>query len=86
MKQLLITIAAVVLVGAAFADPIHDATANGDLTGVQTELEKGVDVNAKDSREQTPLHNAAVYGHNEIADLLRKHGGKTAKELKAAGN
>ena len=29
-----------------------------------------------------------VYGihYTEIADLLRKHGGKTKRELKAAGN
>jgi hypothetical protein len=25
-------------------------------------------------------------GHPEIADLLRKHGGKTGEELEAAGN
>jgi len=27
----------------------------------------------------------AANGHKEIADLLRKHGGKTAEELKAEG-
>ena len=48
MKHLLLTtIAAVVLVGTAFADAIHDAAAKGDLTGVQAELDKGVDVNTK---------------------------------------
>jgi ankyrin repeat protein len=128
MKHLLITtIAAVVLVGTALADPIHDAADAGDLAGVQAELDKGVNVNAKeDDYGWTPLHNAADYGHKEIAalliakgadvnakdfggntpldgaeevseddspedkaakketaDLLRKHGGKTAKELKA---
>ena len=50
MKHLLLTtIAAVVLVGTAFADPIHDAARNGDLAGVQAELDKGADVNAKDT-------------------------------------
>ena len=34
MKHILITIAAVVLVGTAFADAIHDAAAKGDLAGV----------------------------------------------------
>ena len=49
MKHLLLTtIAAVVLVGTAFADPIHDAAGDGDLAGVQRELNKGADVNAKD--------------------------------------
>jgi len=71
MKHLLLTtIAAVVLVGTAFADPIHDATKAGDLAGVQAELDKGVDVNKKDKAEMTPLHPAAANGHKEIAELL----------------
>ncbi len=56
---LLTTIAAVLLVGTAFADPIHDAARNGDLAGVQAELDKGVDVNATDMIGRTPLHYAA---------------------------
>jgi hypothetical protein len=56
MKHLLITtIAAVLLVGTAFADPIHD----------------GTDVVAKGGwKEGTPLHYAAWEGHKEIAELL----------------
>ena len=34
----------------------------------------------------TPLDWAIKYDETETADLLRKHGGKTAEELKAAGN
>ena len=49
MKNLIITtIAAVLLATTAFADPIHDATKNADLAGVQAELDKGVDVNVVD--------------------------------------
>jgi hypothetical protein len=85
MKHLLLTtIAAVVLMGSAFADPIHDAARNGDLAGVQAELDKGADVNAKDTfffmdsgdgfiipyYERTPLHEAAMEGHKEIVELL----------------
>ena len=33
----------------------------------------------------TPLNIAIGEGHEEIADLLRKHGGKTSEELKAEG-
>ena len=84
MKHLLLTtIAAVVLVGTAFADPIHDAARTGDLAGVQAELNKGVDVNAKDGDEWSVLDMATRLGHPELADLLRKHGGKTKKELEA---
>ena len=85
MEHILITtIAAVVLMGSAFADPIHDAARNGDLAGVQAELDKGADVNAKDTfffmdsgdgfiipyYERTPLHEAAMEGHREIVELL----------------
>ena len=71
MKHLLLTtIAAVVLVGTAFADPIHDAAKAGDLAGVQAELDKGVDVNAEGEFRFTPLHNAALNGHKEIVELL----------------
>ena len=41
----------------------------------------GADVNAKDEEGKTPLD----WGYLEIADLLRKHGGKTGEELKAEG-
>ena len=61
MKHLLLTIiAAVVMVGTAFADPIHDAAKSGDLAGVQAELDKGVNVNAKDKNGATPLHRPPV--------------------------
>ena len=72
MKHLLITtIAAVVLLAtSAFADPIHDAAEKGNLIGVQAELDKGVDVNAKREDGSTPLHGAALKGHKEVAELL----------------
>jgi len=45
---------------------------------------KGADVNAKEEDGYTPLDVAKRYP--EIPDLLRKHGAKTAEELKATGN
>jgi len=58
-------------------------------------IAKGADVNAKDNDGETPLDYAEfVYSwqqpevkaaKKETANLLRKHGGKTAKELKAEG-
>jgi len=76
MKQLLITIAAVVLVGTAFADPLHDAASNGDLAGVQAELDKGVDVDEGDDSwpEMTPLHYAVGEGHTKVVELLIANG------------
>ncbi|MDA7653513.1 ankyrin repeat domain-containing protein, partial [bacterium] len=38
--------------------------------GVQAELDKGVDVNAKREGGSTPLHGAAEGGHEEIVKLL----------------
>jgi ankyrin repeat protein len=45
-------------------------------------ISKGADVNAIDLNGMTPIDLA----DGEIADLLRKHGGKTGEELKAEGN
>ena len=121
MKQLLITIAAVVLVGCEPSVPdisIHDAAKLGQIASVKQHLAAGTDVNAKDEDGETPLQLAALNDHKEIVelliaegadvnalngmgvtpldwainlkqtetiDLLRKHGGKTAEELKAEG-
>jgi len=75
MKHLLLTtIAAVLLVGTVFADPIHDVAWKGDLAGVQRELKKGADVNAKDYLGRTPLHHAARWGHKKVAELLISEG------------
>ena len=73
------------LVGTAFADPIHDTAGNGELAGVQAELDKGVVVNAKDDDGKTPLDLTIKRKRTKAADLLRKHGGKTGEELKAEG-
>ena len=54
-------------------------------------ISKNADLNIKDKEGKTPLDtayftNPLVNGSlNEIIDLLRKHGGKTAEELKAEG-
>ena len=73
---------ATLLATSAFADPI-DAADNGDLAGVQAELDKGADVNATDVDGETPLDK--FKSRPELANLLRKHGGKTGEELEAEG-
>ncbi len=120
MKQLLITIAAVVLVGCgpsvseralikaahsgnievakqAIADganvnaeflgttPLHSASGGGHKQTIELLIAKGADVNAEDDEGKTPLDYAIIGKDTETADLLRKHGAKTAKELKAEG-
>ena len=49
-------------------------------------IANGAYVNAMDDGAETPLDCAIEEGHTETADLLRKHGGKRGKELKAEGN
>jgi len=71
MRHLLLTtIAAVLVVGIAFADPIHDVAWKGDLAGVQRELNKGADVNARGFLGSTPLHNTARWGHKKVVEML----------------
>ena len=75
MKHLLLTtIAAVVLVTTAFADPIHDAARDGALAGVQELLDAGADATATDAAGRTPLHYAADLGYSQIAELLISKG------------
>ena len=61
--------------------PLIAAALKGHKEIAELLISEGADVNAKNDRGQTPLDWAEV----EIADLLRKHGGKTGEELKAEG-
>ena len=69
MKQLLITIAAVLLVGCGPSVDIHEAARTGNIEAVRQHLAAGVDVNAN-LGETTSLNVAAFEGHIEIAELL----------------
>ena len=70
MKQLLITIAAVVLVGCGPSVDIHQAAERGNIEVVKQAIADGADVNAKDDIGWTPLHPATAAGHKEIVELL----------------
>ena len=82
INRQLVIIAAMMLAGTAFSDPIHDAAMYGNLAGVQAELDKGVDVNTKNYFGETPLDMTLwLNDESKTADLIRNHGGKTSKEL-----
>ena len=73
--------------------PLHAAAVGGSKEIVELLLAKGANVNATfkagatlGGGGETPLDVAIELKRTETADLLRKHGGKTKKELEAAGN
>ena len=71
MKQLLITIAAVVFTGTLFADPIHDYAWGNLLSGVNKELSNGIDVNTKNNNGDTPFVISTHQGYEETAEFIR---------------
>ncbi|PCH55134.1 MAG: hypothetical protein COC21_03325, partial [Verrucomicrobiales bacterium] len=54
----------------------------GDLAAIQAELDKGVDVNAKDNDGRTPLHYAAKYATKEVVELLIPNGADVNAKMK----
>jgi ankyrin repeat protein len=61
-------------------ESIHAAARVGHIEAVKQHLAAGADVNAKGNNGETPLDWAIRGKHTEIADLLRKHGGKSGAE------
>ena len=69
--------------------PLHYAATRGLKKIIELLIAQGADVNTKievgDYIGLTPLDGSIQWEHPEAAELLRKHGGKTAEELKAEG-
>ena len=74
MKLLIITIAAVLVVGCGSSVDIHQAVFDGNIEAVKQAITDGADVNAKDSVGWTPLHLAAIYDHKETVELIIANG------------
>ena len=64
-------------------EPIEQACANGNMKMVIGYLKAKSEPNISNENQLTLLDIAIENNHDEIADLLRKHGAKTSEELKA---
>ena len=63
--------------------PLHQAVDRGHTEVAELLIAKGADVNARmKGGGFTSLDLAYLKEHTELADLLRKHGGKTGEELR----
>ena len=79
--ELLIAKGADVNASISMGTPLHYAARSGHKEIVELLIAEGADVNAGTRGGLTPL---SWTSNTEIEDLLRKHGGKTKKELEAA--
>jgi ankyrin repeat protein len=70
------------LVSDFLLSPMHICSMLGKLEYAQLLIDKGCDINAKDLREWTPLHHAAVTNHQELIDLLLKHGASISMNVR----
>ena len=60
---------------------MHEAAHRESKEIAELLIANGADVNTMQEDGETPLD----WADGELADLLRKHGGKTGKELEAEG-
>tara|TARA_B100001029_G_scaffold161687_1_gene150597 strand:+ start:279 stop:833 length:555 start_codon:yes stop_codon:yes gene_type:complete len=86
IAELLIVAGADVNAKARGSTPLHNAAYRGLKEIVELLIAKGANINPKNNQGKTALDEAIEKSHEKIAELLRKHGAKTAEELKASGN
>ena len=56
----------------ANARSVYEAAAAGDRASVEADLRAGANVDERGELEQTPLHIAALNGHEDMVALLLK--------------
>lgn len=64
---------------------LHDAVEGGNIEAVKLLIENEADLNRLNNAGRAPMDLAVKLDDNALADLLRKNGAKTARELKAEG-
>ena len=64
---------------------LHFTAYGGHNEIIELFIEKGANLNKESIKGKTPIDLAKGNIKNDTADLLRKHGAKTAEELKAEG-
>jgi ankyrin repeat protein len=65
---------------------LHQAASENHKETAELLITKGADLNAKSDWGSTPRDVANSRRRRTVAAVLRKHGGKTGEELKAAAN
>ena len=90
VKQFLADVADVNAQDQGDMTPLHHAALKGHMEIAELLIANGADVNSLNEDKKTPLD---LLSANELkgvkaktAIFIRKHGGKTGEELKAAGN
>jgi len=65
--------------------PLFHALNASHIEITQLLIDRGAGVNVRNNKGLTPLDRVLEWNDSALANLLRKHGGKTGEELKAEG-
>jgi ankyrin repeat protein len=71
-KQMVLSIIVAIIGFSVFtsAEPLNDASKEGDLDKVRRLMEEGANIEARDASSSTPLYNAVGGSHRDIAKFL----------------